>query len=366
MPIYMDIHIIPGVKAKNVAEAHLKDLALQDDHRCKCMTYWIDEKRESVFCLIDAPDKDAVEELHGRAHGLVPNKIIEVSSKVVESFLGRIYDPPDATVSETGLKVFSDAALRTLLVTAMEDPVLQELRMGKENANILIQQLNLTVRNKIAEYDGSEAEHKGTGFIVSFSSAAHAVSCALAIRKDLPAKVAAESGLRVALHAGEPVAKSPVLFGDTIQMAANLCMVNKSGRIAITTAVQEIVSHDLFLKNKKEFFILSPQEENQLSSLFSILEANWESPEFSLEDFSRSMAMSTSQLYRTSVKLTGQSPNALLKGFRLEKAKELLKKKRHSVSQITFDSGFTSPSYFTKCFKKEYGLLPVDYLNLHS
>jgi AraC-like DNA-binding protein len=364
MPIYMDIHTIPGVKAKNVAEAHLKDLAIQEDYGCKCMTYWIDEKRESVFCLIDAPDKDAVEELHGKAHGLIPNKIIEVSSKVVESFLGRIFDPPDATVSETGLKVFSDAALRTLLVTTIEDPVLLELRLGKEKANELIRQLNLMVRKKIAEFEGSEAEHKGTGFIVSFTAAANAVSCALAIRKDLPVHISGETGLKLALHAGEPVAKSPVLFGDTIQMAANLCVVNKSGRIAITSAVQEIVSREVFLMNKKEFFMLSPQEENLLSSIFSILEMNWEKTEFSVEDFGRTMAMSTSQLYRTSVKLTGQTPNTLLKEFRLEKAKELLKKKLYSVSQITFESGFSSPSYFTKCFKKEYGLLPVDYLNL--
>ena len=149
MPIFMDIHTIPGVKAKNVAEAHLKDLAIQEDYSCKCMTYWIDEKRETVFCLIEAPDKDAVEELHGKAHGLIPNKIIEVSSKVVESFLGRILDPPDASVSETGLKVFSEAALRTLLVTTIEDPVLQELRLGKEKANGLIRELNVITRKNI-------------------------------------------------------------------------------------------------------------------------------------------------------------------------------------------------------------------------
>jgi transcriptional regulator GlxA family with amidase domain len=53
-----------------------------------------------------------------------------------------------------------------------------------------------------------------------------------------------------------------------------------------------------------------------------------------------------------------------LKDFRLEKAKELLKKKRYSVSQITFESGFTSPSYFTKCFKKKYGLLPMEYVDM--
>src|SRR5438552_15901122 len=88
MPIYMDVHIVPGVKASDVAEAHRKDLLHQEEYGCKCMTYWIDEKRESIFCLIEAPEKEAVKEMHSKAHGLVPNKIIEVSSTIVESFLG--------------------------------------------------------------------------------------------------------------------------------------------------------------------------------------------------------------------------------------------------------------------------------------
>jgi AraC-like DNA-binding protein len=53
-----------------------------------------------------------------------------------------------------------------------------------------------------------------------------------------------------------------------------------------------------------------------------------------------------------------------LKDFRLEKAKGLMKKQHYNISQITFDSGFASPSYFTKCFKKKYGLLPMAYLDL--
>ena len=76
------------------------------------------------------------------------------------------------------------------------------------------------------------------------------------------------------------------------------------------------------------------------------------------------MAMSQSQLYRKTIELTGLSPNVFLKEFRLEKAKELMSKQRYSISQITYDAGFTSPSYFTKCFKKNYGLLPMAHLDL--
>jgi AraC-like DNA-binding protein len=83
-----------------------------------------------------------------------------------------------------------------------------------------------------------------------------------------------------------------------------------------------------------------------------------------VDDYCKEMAMSTSQLYRKTVALTGLSPNLLLKEFRLEKAKEMMKKQHYSISQITFDSGFTSPSYFTKCFKQKYGLLPMNYIEL--
>lgn len=364
MPIYMDIHMVPGVTAKDVAEAHRKDLFHQGEHGCKCMTYWIDEKRESIFCLIDAPDKDAVEELHGKAHGLIPNKIIEVSSKVVESFLGRILDPPDAQISGDGLKVFSDPSYRILLVTTITDPVLLEHRLGKEQAHALMGELNSTIRKNIVASDGREVEHRGAGFIVSFTSASNAVACALAIQKDVSAPVAKESDLKIALHAGEPVEKSSNLFGDTIQLATNLCTVNSSRKIAITSPVKELVSRN-YLKNGGEaFFTLSPPEEILLSSIFTTLEENWSNADFDITDFGRAMAMSTSQLYRMTVKLTGLSPNMLLKEFRLEKTKELMAKKKYSISQITFEAGFTSPSYFTKCFKKKYGLVPNAYLEL--
>ena len=72
--------------------------------------------------------------------------------------------------------------------------------------------------------------------------------------------------------------------------------------------------------------------------------------------------MSKSQLYRKTIAIWDLSPIQLLKEFRLNKAMELLKGHRVNVSQTTFDSGFTSPSYFTKCFKKKFGLLPANYL----
>jgi AraC-like DNA-binding protein len=364
MPIYMDVHIVPGVKAKDVAEAHRKDLLHQAEHECKCMTYWIDEARENIFCLIEAPDKHAVEEMHSKAHGLIPNKIIEVSSELVESFLGRIYDPAEAITSDDGLKVFSDPSFRILIVTKIADPVLLQYKLGTEKANELLHRHNTIIRKNVAQYGGREAEHGGTGFIVSFSSAAKAVSCALAIQKDMQDANVNIAGFRIAINAGEPVEKSNKLFGDTIQLARCMCTIGKDLQVAITSPVKELVSKDHFQNKGNNFLTLSPQDEVLLELLFNKLEENWQDAEFDITDYCKAMAMSKSQLYRKTISLTGLSPNILLKEFRLEKAKELMRKQRYSISQITFDSGFTSPSYFTKCFKKKYGLLPMAYLDL--
>jgi AraC-like DNA-binding protein len=110
--------------------------------------------------------------------------------------------------------------------------------------------------------------------------------------------------------------------------------------------------------------MLSPQDEAILSQLFNKLDENWQNAEFDVDDYCKAMAMSKSQLYRKTISLTGYSPNILLKEYRLERAKELMKKQFYNVAQITFESGFSSPSYFTKCFKKKFGLLPMSYIEM--
>ena len=361
MPIYMDVHIVPGVKARAVAEAHHKDLLHQDEFECKCMTYWIDEERENVFCLIDAPSKEAVEELHGKAHGLIPNKIIEVSPNLVSSFLGRIYDPEVADTGSDGLKVFADPSFRILLMIEMADPVLLQHKLGRDKAYELLNYNNHIIRANLARHGGTEVEHGGTGFIASFISASKAVSCALAIQKGIQQD---EAGIKIAINAGEPVEKSNNLFGDTLQLAAYMCAIAGNRQIMVTSAVKGLAAKDHFQTKTSGLSAMTPQDEALLGSLFGNLEAKWQDAEFDVEDYCKIMAMSKSQLYRKTIQLTGLSPNILLKEFRLDKAKELMRKKPYSISQITFDSGFSSPSYFTKCFKKKFGLLPMAYLEL--
>jgi hypothetical protein len=78
MPIYMDVHNLPGVNAKDVAAAHLRDLQEQETHGVKYLRYWVNESEGKVFCLVEAPDAEAANTVHREAHGLVADEIFEV------------------------------------------------------------------------------------------------------------------------------------------------------------------------------------------------------------------------------------------------------------------------------------------------
>ena len=79
MPLYMDMHKkVQGVTAKGVAEAHMKDLKVQGKHGVKYLKYWVDEGTGTIFCLVEAPNKEAAAKVHREAHGLVADEIHEV------------------------------------------------------------------------------------------------------------------------------------------------------------------------------------------------------------------------------------------------------------------------------------------------
>jgi uncharacterized protein DUF4242 len=79
MPLYMDVHEkIEGLTAEAVAQAHKKDLETQTAYGVKYLKYWFDERTGKVFCLVDAPSKEAAAAVHRHGHGLVADSIFEV------------------------------------------------------------------------------------------------------------------------------------------------------------------------------------------------------------------------------------------------------------------------------------------------
>jgi hypothetical protein len=79
MPLFMDMHNIEGgVKASDVAKAHMADLHAQDRYGVRYLRYWVDEAQGKIFCLVDAPSEDAANTVHREAHGLVADAVYPV------------------------------------------------------------------------------------------------------------------------------------------------------------------------------------------------------------------------------------------------------------------------------------------------
>lgn len=83
MSLFMDNHHkVEGLTAEAVAQAHARDLEVQDKYGVKYLRYWYDEGTGQVFCLFEAPSKEAAEAVHREAHGLLADEITEVKEGV--------------------------------------------------------------------------------------------------------------------------------------------------------------------------------------------------------------------------------------------------------------------------------------------
>jgi Protein of unknown function (DUF4242) len=80
MGLFMDVHNIEGgVTVGDVAGAHQADLATQGEFGVNYLRYWVDEVAGKIFCLVEAPDAEAANTVHRKAHGLVADEIYPVS-----------------------------------------------------------------------------------------------------------------------------------------------------------------------------------------------------------------------------------------------------------------------------------------------
>jgi AraC-like DNA-binding protein len=101
-------------------------------------------------------------------------------------------------------------------------------------------------------------------------------------------------------------------------------------------------------------------ESTFLARFREVVEARMQDSEVSVDDLEAEMNLSRVQLYRKIKSITGSSPVELLRTTRLKRAYQLLMTTDKSVSEVAYAVGFTAPSYFSKCFKEEYGMVPGD------
>ena len=109
---------------------------------------------------------------------------------------------------------------------------------------------------------------------------------------------------------------------------------------------------------------LTKADEEFIKKLNEVIRVNYANPEFSMDDMADNLNMSRSNFYRKIKGVLDLSPNEFLRLERLKKAAQLLKEGENRVNEICYMVGFNSPSYFAKCFQKQFGVLPKDFTNV--
>ena len=99
-------------------------------------------------------------------------------------------------------------------------------------------------------------------------------------------------------------------------------------------------------------------DEKFLQKVMEAVETNMGDPDFSMEKFGQQVALSRMQLHRKLKALTDQSPGDFLRSMRLKRAKRLLESRAGNVSEVAYEVGFNNLSYFSKCYKEEFGISP--------
>ena len=348
MPIYMDRHdVSETVTAEHVAEIHNADLKIQHKFNCRGLTYWFDDERKTAFCLIEAPDMQHIVDMHSRAHGDIPHMIIEVEGSIVESFLGRIEDPEKS--KNTQLNIINDPAFRTIMIIKIDF----DLSDNNKSSTSRFQEEAIEV---ILKNNGRVVKQDKNKILISFDSVTNAVLSAHLISENK------NYNIRISLNSGVPVTNTNSIFEDTIKLAEDLCLTTGE-KVVISSNVYNLFMGENANKSDISNYmtVISESNENFIVDFMNFVELEWQNTDLKVDKFSSQLGISKSQLYRKMIIIFGVSPNAFLKNYRLSRAKDLLYKQIKNVSEIAFDTGFSSPSYFSKCFLKKYGIKPSNF-----
>ena len=247
MPLYMDIHTIdPATPWEDVAKAHLGDVRVQDEHDVDYKKYWFNKDAGKLFCLVDAPSKEAAHCVHAEAHGLLAEKLIEVDPDLVDSFMGAVGVNAGgaALVPGASSDTDRDSGVRTVMFTDIVGSTEMCSRHGDEVAIAMLGVHDRIVREALAANHGREVKHTGDGIMAAFHSPACAVRGACQIQRGLTDHngngAAHPVIVRIGITAGEPVSQADDLFGSTVQLAARLCAQAEPGQILVSNVVADL------------------------------------------------------------------------------------------------------------------------------
>ncbi|MGA2284726.1 MAG: alpha/beta fold hydrolase [Dehalococcoidia bacterium] len=207
--------------------------------------------------------------MQGRSHTLLPgDPVIEAGTKAIAEFVG---------VSERSEAVAAPSGPLTILFTDIEGSTALTERLGDAKAREVLRNHDRIVREALRAHGGAEVKAMGDGFMASFSSAARALECAIALQRAFAAHddEHPETPIRVrmGLNAGEPIAEDEDLFGTAVILAARIAAQAKGKEILASDVVRQLVAGKGFLFADRGEVVLRGFEDP-----VRLYELRWEGP----------------------------------------------------------------------------------------
>ncbi|PWN07199.1 nickel-binding protein [Rhodohalobacter mucosus] len=363
MPLYMDCHDTPGIKIQEAEKAHLKDLAVQEKFDVKYLAYWVNEESGKVFCLMKAPNKEAIRKTHLLANGIETCNIVEVEGGLYSAFMGKdLRDKNDLVIDENGTP---DGGYRFILnldiiaVTRLSGFIdFDELKLPRkplEAAERLILKNNGNVINQLS-YDR---------VIAVFKTPESCLLCAKEIQEEFLSHQNQyppnEWNFRftMGLCIGEPVTSmDDRIFQKALNQSMWYCKIAENGKIVLPVEFQEISVFCRTEMDVPDITIIDKSDQEFIEHLFELISINISKDNFTIDKLSKEMRLSRAQLYRKINSMSNTSPVQFIRDIRLRNALNLIKERKLSISEIAYELGFSNPSYFSKCFKEKFGISP--------
>ncbi len=215
----------------------------------------------------------------------------------------------------------------------------------------------------IKQHEGVIVLESNEDIMVSFIFASDAIACAINI-SDLLKSITDKYEYRLALVTGNPVDKGGTdLFEETKDKIKTIVEIGLKNIICIDTITKSIVDKT---QNTPKFYsnifkIVSPINFFLLKKMHNLCNDELCSTDFNIFRLNTILGLSKSQAYRKIKLSTGMASNKLIQELRLRQSLKSIKQNNKTVTEISYDLGFNSPTYFTRVFKKRFGILPTSF-----
>ncbi len=244
----------------------------------------------------------------------------------------------------------------------------------------------------VAKYRGRIIQSDQNMLVVTFEGPSKAVHCSIDL---INAIQSVNLKLAIGIHIREAsVDESHFISGDTQDFIESILKKSEPNQILITQAVKYLLSgaglnfeasknimdtgdgqsqtlfrvtdHLLEVEQQESSkHLLLPQNDSFLEDVLQCIDVHLGNELFGVEMLCGELLMSERQLQRKLKAITNKSPNQLISSVRLHRAKELILSQKYNISEVAYNTGFSNPAYFSKCFKKEFGISPSELISKH-